>query len=104
MYWYTSGTQINFSIDSRSKNYDCIIPLSAVHEESGVTFVYAMKTQSSPLGDAISPLRLSYRSLAGFFQRRHRSFGAGLIRFRRHHRIHDKSFKSGDQVRLVEGL
>ena len=105
MYWYTSGTQVNFSIESRSKNYECMIPLSAVHEESGETFVYAMKTQSSPLGDRYIAVKVVVQILgkdasnAAIDPSALGSYGSAVIT-----ESNDKSFKSGDQVRLVEGL
>lgn len=105
MYWYTSGAQVNFSIDSRSKNYDCIIPLSAVHEESGETFVYALKTQSSPLGDRYIAVKVAVQILgkdasnAAIDPSALGTYNSAVIT-----ESNDKSFKSGDQVRLVEGL
>ncbi len=46
-----SGTYIDLSIPCGSGDYDVIVPKSAVYEDSNGTFVLAIKSKSSPLGN-----------------------------------------------------
>ena len=105
IYWFSSGSSITLSLNNRSKEYQCIIPLSAVHEESGETFVYAIKTKSSPLGDRYIAVKVPVTILAkddtnaAIDPSALGEYGSSVIT-----ESNDKSFKSGDQVRLAEGL
>lgn len=46
-----SGTYLDLSIPCSSGNYDCIVPKSAVHEDSDGKFVLTVVSKSSPLGN-----------------------------------------------------
>lgn len=105
MYWFSSGTSITLVLNSRSQDYTCVVPLSAVHEESGETFVYAVKTKPSPLGDRYIAVKVPVTVLAkddtsaALDPAALSAYGSAVIS-----ESNDKSFKSGDQVRIAEGL
>lgn len=46
-----SGTQVNISIGQKSQNFDVIVPNAAVREDSNGSFVLAVVSKSSPLGN-----------------------------------------------------
>lgn len=100
---YYSGQSLTLTLNNRSKNYDCIVPLSAVHEESGETFVYTVKTKTSPLGDRYVAIKVPVTILgkddtnAAINPDALSQYGSMVIT-----ETNDKSFKSGDQVRLAE--
>lgn len=104
-YWFSTGTSITLSLNNRSKDYQCIVPLSAIHEESGETFVYSIKTKSSPLGERYIAVKVPVTILAkddtnaAIDPSALGQYGSSVIT-----ESNDKSFKSGDQVRLAEGL
>ncbi|MEI8198788.1 MAG: hypothetical protein WCG21_01905 [Eubacteriales bacterium] len=104
-YWFSTGTSITLSLNNRSKDYQCIVPLSAIHEESGETFVYSIKTKSSPLGERYIAVKVPVTILAkddtnaAIDPSALGQYGSSVIT-----ETNDKSFKSGDQVRLAEGL
>ena len=104
-YWFSTGTSITLSLNNRSKDYQCIVPLSAIHEESGETFVYSIKTKSSPLGERYIAVKVPVTILAkddtnaAIDPSALGQYGSSVIT-----ETNDKSFKSGDQVRQAEGL
>jgi len=104
-YWFSTGASITLSLNNRSKDYQCIVPLSAIHEESGETFVYSIKTKSSPLGERYIAVKVPVTILAkddtnaAIDPSALGQYGSSVIT-----ETNDKSFKSGDQVRLAEGL
>lgn len=104
-YWFSTGTSITLSLNNRSKDYQCIVPLSSIHEESGETFVYSIKTKSSPLGERYIAVKVPVTILAkddtnaAIDPSALGQYGSSVIT-----ETNDKSFKSGDQVRLAEGL
>jgi hypothetical protein len=105
MFWFSSGTSVTLSLNNRSKDYQCIVPLSAVHEESGETFLYTIKEKSSPLGMRYIAIKVPVTILAkddtnaAIDPSALGEWGSRVIT-----ESNDKSFKSGDQVRLAEGL
>lgn len=104
-YWFTSGSSVTLSLNNRSKDYQCIVPLSAIHEESGETFLYSIKEKSSPLGTRYIAVKVPVTILAkddtnaAIDPSALGEYGSRVIT-----ESNDKSFKSGDQVRLAEGL
>jgi len=104
-YWFSSGASVTLSLNNRSRDYQCIVPLSAVHEESGETFVYSIKTKSSPLGERYIAVKVPVTILAkddtnaAIDPAALGEYGSSVIT-----ETNDKSFASGDQVRLAEGL
>ncbi len=101
--WYYAGQQVTLVLNNRSQKYECIIPLSAVHEESGETFVYSLKTKSSPLGDRYIAVKVPVTIIArddtsaAINPEALGEYGSAVIT-----ETNDKSFQSGDQVRLAE--
>jgi len=102
-YWFATGQSVTLSLNNRSQDYTCVVPLSAVHEESGETFVYTVKTKSSPLGDRYIAVKVPVTILAkddtnaALDPAALGEYSASVIT-----ETNDKSFKSGDQVRLAE--
>lgn len=105
MYWFSTGSSISLSMNNRTVNQSCIIPLSAIHEENGETFVYTIKTKSSPLGDRYIAIKVPVTILAkddtsaAIDPSALGEYGSMVIT-----QSNDKSFESGDQVRLAEGM
>lgn len=105
MFWFSTGTSVTLSLNNRSKDYQCIVPLSAVHEESGETFLYTIKEKNSPLGMRYIAIKVPVTILAkdntnaAIDPSALGDYGSRVIT-----ESNDKSFKSGDQVRLAEGL
>ena len=59
-----SGTYADLSIPCGSGDYDCIIPKSAVHEDSNGTFVLKVVSKHSPLGNRYYAERVNVSVLA----------------------------------------
>ena len=59
-----AGQNITLSIGQKSANYDAIIPLSGLHEDSNGKFVYVLESKSSPLGSRYIATRVTVQELA----------------------------------------
>lgn len=59
-----SGAQLNVAIGERSRNYDVIVPNSAIREDSNGTFVYVVEARNSPLGNRYFATRVDVTILA----------------------------------------
>jgi len=59
-----SGTNLTISIGQRSKNYDALVPNSAVRTDSNGTFVLVVTAKSSPLGNRYVATRADVQVLA----------------------------------------
>lgn len=59
-----AGTNISLSIGQRSANYDCIIPKSALREDTNGHFVLVVTAKSSPLGNRYVATRVDVQVLA----------------------------------------
>lgn len=55
----TVGESLTFSIPLSTKNYEAIVPQSAVHEDENGKFVFVITTKSSPLGNRYVATRTS---------------------------------------------
>lgn len=58
------GMNVDISIGQRSQNYAAIVPNSAVRSDSNGSFVLALVTKSSPLGNRYSAARIDVQVLA----------------------------------------
>ncbi len=58
------GMNVDISIGQRSQNYAAIVPNSAVRSDSNGSFVLALVTKSSPLGNRYSATRIDVQVLA----------------------------------------
>lgn len=102
--WYASGQTVTLTLNNRSQNYQCIVPLAAIHEESAETFVYSVKMNTSPLGDRYIAVKVPVTIIARDDKNAAinpdalSEYGSQVIT-----QTNDKSFQSGDQVRLAEG-
>ena len=59
-----AGQNITLSIGQKSANYDAIIPLSGLREDSNGKFVYVLESKSSPLGSRYIATRVTVQELA----------------------------------------
>ena len=93
------GQNVTLSIGQKSANYDALVPLSALHEDSNGKFVYVMTTKSSPLGNRYIATRVSVQELARDDKSAAVSgvsMGDFVIT------TSDKPFDAGSQVRLAD--
>ncbi len=58
------GMNVDISIGQRGRNYDAIVPKSAVRSDSNGSFVLAVTTKSSPLGNRYTATRVDVQVLA----------------------------------------
>lgn len=59
-----AGQNITLSIGQKSSNYDALIPLSALREDTNGKFVYVLTSKSSPLGTRYIATRVTVQELA----------------------------------------
>lgn len=59
-----SGSKLSVAIGERSRNYDVIVPNSAIREDSNGTFVYVVEARNSPLGNRYFATRVDVSILA----------------------------------------
>lgn len=93
------GQNVTLSIGQKSANYDALVPLSALHEDSNGKFVYVMTTKSSPLGNRYIATRVTVQELARDDKSAAVSgvsMGDFVIT------TSDKPFDAGSQVRLAD--
>lgn len=59
-----SGEQLNLSIGEKGKNYETIVPSSAIRSDNNGSFVLAVIAKSSPLGNRYIATRIDVKVLA----------------------------------------
>ena len=59
-----AGQNVTLSIGQKSANYDALIPLSALREDSNGKFVYVLESKKSPLGSRYIATRVTVQELA----------------------------------------
>ena len=59
-----AGQNITLSIGQKSSNYDALIPLSGLREDSNGKFVYVLQSKNSPLGSRYIATRVTVQELA----------------------------------------
>ena len=59
-----AGQNVTLSIGQKSANYDALIPLSGLREDSNGKFVYLLESKSSPLGSRYIATRVTVQELA----------------------------------------
>ena len=59
-----AGQNVTLSIGQKSANYDALIPLSGLREDSNGKFVYVLESKSSPLGSRYIATRVTVQDLA----------------------------------------
>ena len=60
----TAGSEITISVGQKSANYDIIIPNSAIRSDTNGSFVLAVESKSSPLGNRYIARRVEVKVLA----------------------------------------
>jgi len=96
----TSGQSLTMTIDSRTSNYDCIVPNSAIHEDNNGKFILVVESKSSPLGNRYFAVRYDVQVLASDDTKS--AVKAGLEGFEYVVTTSSKPISAGDQVRLSE--
>ena len=59
-----AGQNVTLSIGQKSANYDALVPLSGLREDSNGKFVYVLESKSSPLGSRYIATRVTVQELA----------------------------------------
>ena len=59
-----AGQNVTLSIGQKSANYDALIPLSGLREDSNGKFVYVLESKSTPLGSRYIATRVTVQELA----------------------------------------
>ena len=59
-----AGQNVTLSIGQKSSNYDALIPLSGLREDSNGKFVYVLQSKNSPLGSRYIATRVTVQELA----------------------------------------
>ena len=59
-----AGQNVTLSIGQKSANYDALIPLSGLREDSNGKFVYVLQSKNSPLGSRYIATRVTVQELA----------------------------------------
>ena len=59
-----AGQNVTLSIGQKSANYDALVPLSGLREDSNGKFVYVLQSKSSPLGSRYIATRVTVQELA----------------------------------------
>ena len=59
-----AGQNVTLSLGQKSANYDALIPLSGLREDSNGKFVYVLESKSSPLGSRYIATRVTVQELA----------------------------------------
>jgi len=96
----TSGQSLTMTIDSRTSNYDCIVPNSAIHEDNNGKFILVVESKSSPLGNRYFAVRYDVQVLASDDTKS--AVKAGLEGYEYVVTTSSKPISAGDQVRLSE--
>ncbi|MBR6477200.1 MAG: hypothetical protein IKS85_02015 [Lachnospiraceae bacterium] len=60
----TVGQNLNLSVGSRSQNYDCIVPNSALRNDTNGDYILIVESKSSPLGNRYIATRVDVTVLA----------------------------------------
>ena len=60
----SAGAELTVSIGQRSANYDWVVPKSALHSDSGGSFIYKVESKNSPLGNRYIARRVNVEILA----------------------------------------
>ncbi len=60
----TPGTSLTFTLGSKNTSYECVVPNSAVREDSSGKFVLVVTAKSTPLGNRYSAKRVDVEVLA----------------------------------------
>ena len=61
-----AGQNVTLSIGQKSANYDALIPLSGLREDSNGKFVYVLESKTSPLGSRYIATRVTVQELARY--------------------------------------
>lgn len=96
----TEGQSLSMTISTRTVNYDCLVPNSAVHEDNNGKFVLVCESKSSPLGNRYFAVRYDVEVLAKDDSRT--AVKGGLSGYEYVITTSSKPISAGDQVRLSE--
>lgn len=96
----TEGQSLSMTISTRTVNYDCIVPNSAVHEDNNGKFVLVCESKSSPLGNRYFAVRYDVEVLAKDDSQS--AVKGGLSGYEYVITTSSKPISAGDQVRLSE--
>jgi len=92
------GGTIDVTFDDYNQSYECMVPNSAIHEDSSGKFVYVLTTKSGPLGERHIASKVSVEILAT--DGRNSALDPAAIQGGQIITRTEKPIENGDQVRL----
>lgn len=93
-----AGSQIEIWFDDYSKQFECLVPNSAIYEDNEGKFVYVLKTKDSPLGKRYTAQKVSVTVLAT--DGKNSALDPSVIQGRSIITRSEKPLENGQQVRL----
>ncbi len=92
------GGTLDVTFDDWSQSYECMVPNSAIHEDSSGKFVYTLTTKSGPLGERHIASKISVEILAT--DGRNSALDPAAIQGAQIITRTEKPIENGEQVRL----
>lgn|GEM_PF-622527 len=92
------GGTIDVTFDDYNQSYECMVPNSAIHEDSSGKFVYVLTTKSGPLGERHIASKVTVEVLAT--DGRNSALDPAAIQGGQIITRTEKPIENGDQVRL----
>jgi multidrug efflux pump subunit AcrA (membrane-fusion protein) len=96
----TQGQQLTMQIQSRTQNYDLVVPSSAVHNDTKGDFILVCESKSSPLGNRYYAVRYDVEVLASDDTKT--AISAGIMGYEYVITTASKPIEAGSEVRLQE--
>ena len=97
----TTGQSLNISVGQKSQNYDCVVPLSALRNDTNGDYVLIVESKSTPLGNRYIATRVDVTVIA---QDDTQAAVSGALNGWGDYVITTASapIKAGDQVRMTD--
>lgn len=96
----TDGQTLSMSIESRTTNYDMIVPNSAIHEDNNGKFILVVQSKPSPLGNRYFAVRYDVEVMAKDDNKS--AIKCAVNSYEYVITTSSKPISAGDQVRLSE--
>ena len=100
-YLVPGAMQVNCTIATSNRYYDCVVPKGAVQTDTEGSFIYILVTKNSPLGERYIARKVTVKIL-GEDSTSYAIEGAGINMAYCIVRT-EKPIKNGEQVRLAQG-
>ncbi len=96
----TAGQNLSLQVGEKSRNYDCVVPNSAVREDNNGKFILVVESKSSPLGTRYYATRYDVEVLAS--DDTHSAINGGLYGYEYVITTSTKPVEAGKLVRLPD--